>query len=464
MAPLARSCLRLLLAYALAATAVGLFVYHRFPVGAVAGWSAVIAGFFLWLALAYLWAIPGQLRDWWRMRPGVPPRDGKRVAVIGPIHNSGATLRAPFSKTPCVAYLGTITNFAGEHPKKDYESFALAPSYIQTEQGQVKILAFPELDVPEEPVSGGEAKDAAAAYLASTTFLETVKAGFKGLRSEMKALAADDDGSIRYDYRTDPVADDLDTCRLAEKIVRAGDTVCATGIYSEERRGLVPDPDAIMHAITLRTGEPDSFRRRALRKALGSAFGFVLIGSLLTGAALLFLLNVPMDASEQMNPRRRFLWEEVKLERWIERTLRTPLVEGGTLIEPGLAMRQDLCENCASGRLEANQYVIDLKHASAWQNGQTRVVHLSAAPGAADGVTITFDKTTKPVSAAVGYPWTITITVNGKAFAVPKEWTIPQDVQHVHPSEVIDGRITVIDPNDAVRVRAAYKARMMEKP
>lgn len=464
MPPLARSCLRLLLAYALAATAVGRFVYHRFPVLPAAVWSGVIAGFFLWLALAYLWSIPGQLRDWWRLRPGVVPRDGARVSVVGPIHNSGPALHAPFSKLPCVAYLYTISNLSGEHADKDYEGFALTPSYIHTEHGQVKILAFPDLEVPEEPVSGEEVRANAQAYLASTTFLNTVKAGFKGVTAEMKKLASDDDGSIRYDYRIDPVAEDLGHCRLTEKIVRAGDVVCATGLYSAERRGLVPDPKAFLHPVTIRAGEAEALRRRPLRKAYGSAFGFLFVGSLLAGATLLFLLNMPMDAAEQMNPNRRLLWEEVKLERWLERNVRTPLVEAGTITSPGLSLRQDLCEGCASGRLEANQHVVELRHASAWENATTRVIHLSAAEGEADGVTITFDRRRKPVTAAIGYPWTITITVNGRPFRVPEGWTMPGDVQYVFPSEVINGRVTVIDPNDAVRVRAAFKAAVLEKP
>ena len=36
--------------------------------------------FFLFLAIAYLLAIPRAFVDWWRMRPGAKPRDGKRSA------------------------------------------------------------------------------------------------------------------------------------------------------------------------------------------------------------------------------------------------------------------------------------------------------------------------------------------------------------------------------------------------
>lgn len=459
MSPLARSCLRLLVMYAVIATAVGLAVHHRFPVTTAAIWSGVIAGFFVWLTLAYLYAIPTHLLEWLRLRPGVVPRDGKRVALIGPIHNSGVSLHAPFSRSACVAYLYNISNFAGKSPKKDYEGFALVPSYIHSEHGPVKLLAYPDLEVPEEPVRGQEAKRNAAEYLARTSFTDTRQAGFKGMTEEMRRLAMDDDGSIRYDHRIDPVAGDLDKCRITEKLVKPGDIVCATGVYSEERKALVPDPKAIMHAVTLRVGEPAALRRKPLRKAAGSAFGVVFCGALLTGAAILFLINVPMDAADQMNPARRFFWEEVKLERWLERNIRMPLIQSGTMNDPPMHLMQNLCEGCATGRLEANDHVIELRHASGWENEETRVIHLAAKEGEKDGVAITFDRRQKPVSAAIGYPWTITVTVNGTPFPVPADWTIPRDVQHVHDSaEVINGRVTVIDPNGAVRVRSAFRA------
>jgi hypothetical protein len=457
MSTLARSCLRMLLVYAALGTAIGVAVYHRFPQLAPAIWAGVIAGFFAWLTFAYLWAIPTHLRDWWRMRSGAPPRDGKRVAVIGTIHAAHSSLHAPFSKTSCVAYQYKVVSFKGQNPNTDFEGFAMTPSYVRTENGQVKILAYPELDVPEEPVRGPESKENAREFIDSTSFMAVRKEGLKAMTAELKQLLADDDGSMRYDHRMDPVAESLDHCRLTERVIRAGDTVCILGRYSEEKRAIVPDSGAVVHAATIRTGTPGSFRRGMLRKAIGSAFGVVVCAGLVTAAALIFLVNVPMDASEQMNPQRRFLWEEVKLERWLDKHVRTPLVQAGTLTAPGMRLRDDLCDHCAVGRFEANDRVIELRHASAWENESMRVVHLAAAAGETDGVTITFDRAARR--------WTIGLTMNGTTFTVPDAWTLPSDVQDSYGSgDHIHGRVTVLGPGDSVRVRAAFKSPIEQRP
>lgn len=455
MSNLARSCLRMLLVYAVVGVAIGLIVYHRFPVVPAAIWSGVIAGFFTWLSLAYFWAIPINFLDWRRMRPGAPLRDGKRVAVIGTIHAATSSLHAPFSRTQCVAYHYKVVSMKGEHPHTDYEGFALVPSYVSTESGQVKIQAYPDLEVPEDPARGPDAKAAAREFLDSTTFFPIRKEGVKKAIGEMKKLMADDDGSMRYDHRMDPVTDSLDDCRLTEKLIRGGDSVCVLGRYSEEKRALVPDPDAIMHAATIKKGEPVSFRRAAFRKVFSTAIAAVIFAALVTGAGLIFFINVPMDASEQMNPKRRFLWEEVKLERWIDKTIRKPLVQAGTLTTPGMHMLEQ-CLHCATGRLEANDKVIELKHASAWEDEKTRVIHLAASEGEKDGVTITFDRTKKPLPHRE-LPSTITVTMNGKDWTVPEEWLMPADVQTAFGSDVLDGRVTVVGPGDNVRVRAAFR-------
>jgi hypothetical protein len=448
---LAKSCLRMLLLYAIAATAIGVVVYHRFPEIGAAFWGGVIAGFFVWLTLAYLWAIPTHLRDWWRMRSGAAPRDGKRVAVIGPIHAMHSSLHAPFSNAACVAYHYKVVSFRGQNPTTDFEGFAMVPSYVSTEHGQVKMLAYPELEITEEQVRGAEAKENAREFLDSTSFLAIRKEGIKAAAAELKTLLADDDGSMRYDHRMDPVSESLDECRLTEKVLRVGDTVCILGRYSEERRAIVPDRGAAVHAATIKKGTPASFRRGMLRKAFGSAIGVAVCASLVTAAAVFFLINVPMDAAEQMNPNRRFLWEEVKLERWLEQNVRMPLVQAGTLNTPGMYLRDDLCNHCATGRFEANDRVVELKHATAWENEATRVVHLAAAAGETDGVTITLDRK--------GRSWKIDLTLNGRTFSVPKAWTLPSDFQDSYGNgKAIMGRVTVVDPGDSVRVRAAFKS------
>ena len=460
MGNLARSCIRMFVLYAIGAAAVGLVVYHRLPDVTVAVWAGLIAGFFVFLAFGYLFAIPGHLRDWWRMRPGAAPRDGARVAVIGTI-NSGGSLRAPFSGKSCIAYQYKAVSLRGQQPATVLEGFAMTPSYVSIEGGQVRLLAYPELDVKEEPVRGAEAKPNAREFLDATSFVNFRQQGLKAASEELKTLLADDDGAMRYDHRMEE-AFDLDDCRFTERLVCAGDTVCITGRYSEERQALVPDPDALVHAATIRKGSPASFRRATLRKAFGSVIGVVICSALVAGAALLFAVNVPMDAAEQKNPDRRFLWEEAKLEHWLEKNVRMPLVQSGTLSTSGMYFLE-LCDGCARGRLEANGRTIALEHAAGWEDEKARVIHISAAAGEADGVTIRFDRT-RPVTAWHEYPSTITVTLNGRPWTVPHDWLLPADVQTSSSTGgVFDGRVTVMGPDDDVRVRAAFRAVVVER-
>ncbi len=449
MSSLARSCLRVLLMYVLAAIAVGIVVYHRLPIVTVAIWSGLIAGFFLFLAIAYLFAIPRAFVDWWRMRPGAKPRDGKRSAIIGTVRHSGASLHSPFTRQPCVAYHYKIVSMAGEQPKNDYEGFALVSSYIATEDGQVRVMAYPELDIPWERVKGEEAKQRARAFIESTTFTDMRSKGIKGAMAELSDLMADDDGLVHYDHRIEPVTEDLGKCMLEERVLLSGDSVCAIGRYSEEKRALVPNPDGIVQPLTIKKGTPASFRRGQIRKAIGSAIGVVILLALLTVAAGVFLTSVPMDAAEQQKPDRRFFWEEVKLERWIEREYRkTP--------DSGPMYFLELCDHCATGRLEAGGRAIELKHAGGWEDATQRVVHLAAAEGEADGVTMTYDKKKRGGKVA--------IIINGREFVVPDDWLLPSDVQtSLHTNETLDGRVRVMAPNDSIRLRASFRAPLEQR-
>lgn len=443
-----KSCLKLLLAYAVAAALVGVVIYHRVPVFPAAFWGGVIAGFFVWLTIAYLISIPSGLLDWWNLRPGVGPRDGKRAVIAGPIRALGAAAHAPFTKTACVAYHYKITSWAGENPATAYEGFLLVPSYVATEEGQVKIQAWPELDVEWEPVRGAELKENVRAYIEATAFTNTVAGGFKGMIDEMRKLTSDDDGAIRFDYRIAGV-DDLDKCRIEERVIRPGDAVCAVGRYSEERKALVPDPKAVMHGITIRRGDAGSERGRALRKAFTGVIAVVVCTAILAVAAALFLVNFPLDASEQQNPGRRFLWEEVKLERWLDAHLRDRLIAAGTLGTRGMYFLE-LCDHCATGRLEANGRVIELRHAEGWESETRRVMHLSAAKGDADGVTIDYDRKGRKLQ--------VFVIMNGRPFPVPDSWLRPHDFQTSFDSnQTMDGRLTVMSPNDEVRVRTSWR-------
>lgn len=445
----AKSCLKLALAYLAAAAVAGVVIWHRVPVFPAAFWGGVIAGFVLWLALSYLLSIPLAILEWWNFRPGVKPRDGKRAAIAGPIRALGAPAHAPFTKTACLAYHYKITSWAGENPATAYEGFMLVPSFVATEDGQVRIQAWPELEVEWERVRGAELKANVREYLDATSFTDTHAGGLKGMLDEVRNLVTDGDGAIRFDYRMGAAVDDLDKCRIEERVIRAGDTVCAVGLYSEERKALVPDPKALMHGITIRREDAGAVPRRALRKAFTGAFGVAVCSAILAVAAALFLVNFPMDASEQQNPARRFLWEEVKLERWLDASVRQPLIAAGALGTRSMYFLE-LCPHCATGRLEANGRAVELRHAEGWESETRRVIHLSAAKGDRDGVTIDYDRKGRKLH--------VLVIMNGRAFPVPDAWLQAHDYQtSLDSNQNLEGRLTVMAPNDEVRVRTSWR-------
>lgn len=183
-----------------------------------------------------------------RAHTGAPFEDGQRIAAVGPIMALGAPIPSPLSGTPCVFYSWEISHLnplqnrrKSTRPQNvnDFSGFALTPCVVQTPTGNVRILGFPVLEgFPEVVQRGDRAFAKAQDYLSSTPFEEV---GVTNAFSQVKGLLVDEDGHLRKDWRMAGEGFQLDPNlhTLKEQVVKDGETVCALGLYSAEKKGLV---------------------------------------------------------------------------------------------------------------------------------------------------------------------------------------------------------------------------------
>ncbi|HYN43627.1 MAG TPA: hypothetical protein VE129_17755 [Thermoanaerobaculia bacterium] len=184
-----------------------------------------------------------------RAEQGLPLEDGREEAVWGPLEPLGATLEAPFSGRPCVAYEynaknPSLTDSRGHKRPggSTLAGFALAPSVIRSNRGDVHLLGFSLLnEFPEKVMAHPEDAERAIRYVGSTEFTEMGLAKIGAMLSTMDDVMADDDGSVKKDMRMKAAtAADLAACTLTEKLIAPGETVTAIGLWDAARGGLVP--------------------------------------------------------------------------------------------------------------------------------------------------------------------------------------------------------------------------------
>lgn len=242
----ARSCLLWLLGWGAASYAFYLHYVSLRDFGPPMYWASVISGLCVVAAIGYALGIGVAYRERKLLldaMAGAPPPDGKWAAVSGTIH-SMSSLTAPISGKESVAYEYKI--YRSEQTGRNstlvtyFDGKALAPSTIATRHGSVRLLAVPALtDIPDADVPWTEAVERAKEYVACTDF-ELFETG-KGRRSKLEDEWTDDDGQYRVDRRHSMKEVDLaDDFRFEEKRISQGEQVCAFGLYSRQRGGLIP--------------------------------------------------------------------------------------------------------------------------------------------------------------------------------------------------------------------------------
>lgn len=430
------ACLFWLVAFLAFCGVSGWFVYRRAPEGPGAFVGAIFGGVFLIVAFGWLISIPGRIREWWlilRARFGGEPHDGSRTAIVGALRGLGE-LHGPITNERCVLYsykvFARLRTGRQSSEQKVYEGFAMVPLSIEHGGERTRILAEPDIaGLSETHLDNPSANANAKSYIDRTEFEPEPARG-----SASKDMSHGD-GQLRYDYRHDPVPEDVFSWRFVERRLPADTNVCAVGEYRADRRALVAP-------VTLRTGS--AFAIGAAWRVVNAGIGIVFCLAILLGAAAVFCANFPLDAVEQSHPQWELRWWEIDLERMVEKNVRMPMVRAGMLSTPGFYL-QEVCEGCAKGRLEIDGRPVELRHA-AYMGGTS--VHLSAKPGDRDGVTLSRGEE-------------VVLTINGKSAPVPKSWMQPADVETaLGQGGEYSGRVTVIAPDGWIRCRAYFRTRV----
>jgi hypothetical protein len=307
------------------AVLVGLyyFAFHG-RVTPPADWIGALAGgFFLLLSI-------GAFQNAFRAREkrarleralaGAPFEGGKQVAAIGPITALGAPLESPFSHTPAVicswdiSHEGTSSSSSSaDHTVRDFAGFAMTPCVVNAPGGQARILAFATLEgFKEAPRTGPEAYANAASYLQSTPFEPM---GLLQVFSQVKDLLTDDDGYIRKDWRMagEGFTLDPDVHTLNEEVVKDGETVCALGLYSAEKGGLVQGFSKGGEGVTVLRGGVEAGKQR-LKGNVGQniAAGILVLLASQFFLFLILFLREPSLRAERLEARETAFLEAAR--------------------------------------------------------------------------------------------------------------------------------------------------------
>ncbi len=260
-----------------------------------------------------------------RALTGAPYEDGQRIAAVGPILALGAPVLAPFSGDPCVFCAWEVSHKSSSKggksiplDVKDFSGFLMTPCVVQAPTGNVRILGFPALEgFPEAAQRSNDDFLRARPFLESTSF-EKVNT-FKAF-SNVEALVADEHGHLRKVWRM--AGDDFvlnhTVHTLEERIVKDGETVCALGRYSAEKKGLVPGFDPRGAGLDLIRGDSP-----AVRETLTDSFkGFAAMGVLLFLVSHFFLFLYVADRGSESRYRREFARDEAFIQAILDRDMK----------------------------------------------------------------------------------------------------------------------------------------------
>ena len=289
----ARSCVLWLLGWAAAAGAFYYYFVNLRDFGPPMYWASAFAGLFVVAIVGYALGIGMAYRERKMLLDavaGTPPEDGQWVAVSGTIHSS-SPLTAPISGATAIAYEYKI--YRDERIGRSdseivyYQGKALAPSTIATRQGSVRLLSVPMFnDIEAETIPWQQAVERAKEYVAGTTFelMDTSKKRRTRLEDEW----TDDDGEFRVDkQRATGDADLADDFRFEEKHIKQGEQVCAFGLYSRQRGGLMPHENWSNHTRLMR-GDPSKVADQLRKRMVNYTIAVLVFSALIYGIVRLY--------------------------------------------------------------------------------------------------------------------------------------------------------------------------------
>lgn len=260
-------------------------------------WGSAVAGLFVVAVIAAVVGIVTTHRERKMLLDavaGTPPADGQWVGVSGTIQ-SISPLTAPLTGQRAVAYEYKISR--DERIGKStsdvvyYDGKALAPCTIATRQGSVRLLSVPDFtELEAAPLESSATMHRASEYIRQTSF--TIYETSKKRRTRLEEEWTDDDGQYRHDRQHFTREVDLrDRYRYQEKLIGQGEQVCAFGLYSSQRGGLIPHPNWAKQTRVLR-GNPSRVADQLRGKMIKSAISAVVFSALAYGIVWLYHYQV----------------------------------------------------------------------------------------------------------------------------------------------------------------------------
>jgi hypothetical protein len=259
-------------------------------------WASGGAGLAVTLVCSYLFGIFGASRERSLLLESIhggPLDDGKWVAVSGRIH-SMHRLTAPLSGESVVAYKYSITRSEGSGKSRTtvthFEGKALIPSSISTRTGSVKLLSVPTFDMDAADLDLTRAIANAQNYVAATQF-DTRETPKEQRRDTVEKESTDDDGNFRSDRRSPNAFDiPLDSCSFSEHHIKQNEEICAFGLYSQQRSGLVPHPNWGKQTRIMR-GSAETVAAQLRSRVIKYSFGVLFFGAVAYGVVKLCQYN-----------------------------------------------------------------------------------------------------------------------------------------------------------------------------
>jgi hypothetical protein len=213
------------------------------------------------------------------------PQDRSIEPFFGRIVGCGTALTAPLTGRPCVMYHYAATHMSSGRSSTrviDAEGYALSPCAVDTTAGPVDVRAYLEPEFAADQVDDPAIRDRLTAYQRTSTLTRqgiNLAANYREAREHL----LDDDGSIRYDHGFE--GDLGQTTLFEEHILQDGDEVAIFGMYSAERRAIVPDPEhELMHMARVRKGSLQKLSRGFVWQAIGSGLVGLLFAAITAGA------------------------------------------------------------------------------------------------------------------------------------------------------------------------------------
>jgi hypothetical protein len=379
--------------YGACVVVIGAILYRRAPEAILYAFLGAIPA---WFFITYVWEVARRLKTSAMIRralSGDAPRDGKKIAAIGRISPNGEALLAPFSKTPCVIYDYKITTGFSSDDTNLYIGARQVPSTIQTRHGSIRLLAHPDLKLPDQTVPREIAVPNAEEYAQATQFRDT---GIGSITSSLKELMdtyKDDDGSVRYDNKISTVADtrNVEDAFFVEKLVRPGDEVCVIGEYSSQRGGIVPDfKSPLINQTTLEPGGGDAPLQRARKGTIGYSIGACIFLGIVAVAFFAFMAMNPLEGAEYQNPKMNVTWPEIRLEWFVDRWVRPRMRQAGMLQSGSIAI--NLESGAAHGRVKSGGQDINVSRAEATRSDGVTTVRIDN-----NAAVLTIDANNRPV-------------------------------------------------------------------